>query len=260
MSLTLVEIGIFLGGVVAVVVLLAFIFESVHSAGVREGRLGSKVDNLASSHDKLASSVDNLTNSHNTLASSVDNLTNSHNTLASSVDNLTNSHNTLASSHETLTKSFNDFRASFKDEVKEAVADGVKEVFADFGASFKDEVRETIANQIAQTNGLKNSLQGSSPKRLTTLGKKVSKDAGAKDIVRMIAPALVERARGLSNYKIQELSDEYMIGEFKPAGEVERKMEESAYNNGVGKLVVKLVIAVELRDVLLKSSKSREMA
>ena len=246
MSLTLVEIGSILGGLAAVGILLFLIFDFVlsllvkeHSAGVNEGRLENKVDNITNSVDSLTNSVDSLTNS-------VDSLTNS-------VDNLTNS-------HDTLTKSFNDFRASFKDEVKEAVADGVKEVFADFGASFKDEVRETIAAQIAQANGLKNSLEGSSPKRLTALGKKVSKDAGARDIVRMIAPALVDRAKGLSNYKIQELSDEYMIGEFKPAGEVERKMEESAYNNGVGKLVVKLVIAVELRDVLLKSSKSREMA
>ena len=125
---------------------------------------------------------------------------------------------------------------------------------------FRDDVGNLINTRIAEAFGMTGAVKERGPQSLTGKGKKVSKEIGAKDIAHKIAPKLVSKARGLSDYGIQELCTKHLIGEFKPNAEVKKKMEDSANRNGFGALVVKMIIAIELRDILLETSKRKELA
>ena len=109
-------------------------------------------------------------------------------------------------------------------------------------------------------NANKRVVMDESPQALTKEGKAISKEIGAKDIAQMIAPKMAKRVRGLSAYKIQKECMDYLFLEFNPEGEIEERIESSAYQRGIELSSMKLVIAIELRDILLKSVNHKESA
>ena len=109
-------------------------------------------------------------------------------------------------------------------------------------------------------NANKRVIMDESPQALTKEGKAISKEIGAKDIAQMIAPKMAKRVRGLSAYKIQKECMDYLFLEFNPEGEIEERIESSAYQRGIELSSMKLVIAIELRDILLKSVNHKESA
>ena len=98
------------------------------------------------------------------------------------------------------------------------------------------------------------------PQTLSKKGQAVSKSAGAKQIAKDEAPKLAERALGASKYGVQELSIQHMICDFDPPDDVRHRMEAAAYKHGVGLVVVKYVVATELRDILFKMDEARMAA
>ena len=94
-------------------------------------------------------------------------------------------------------------------------------------------------------------VEGGSPLRLTETGRAVSKSLGASEIAAAMAPGLKARVRGLDPYLLQEACYKHVNEEYVPTAETERLIHEAAYNNGVTKEQVLVVIAIELRDALL---------
>ena len=98
-------------------------------------------------------------------------------------------------------------------------------------------------------------LNSRSPRTLSNLGKKISKELGARQLAESLAPHLVERSKGLSAYDIQNLCNEYVHQEYTPDPDVEEQMKSCAYSNGISIISVLSILAVELRDVLLALGK-----
>ena len=96
----------------------------------------------------------------------------------------------------------------------------------------------------------------SSPLQLTELGKTISAELKASDWVKQTVPALLVRVEGKDPYEIQEFCLEYVTEEFIPSEDMDREVRTCAYENGLTKRQVLEVLAVELRDELLKSVSS----
>ena len=84
------------------------------------------------------------------------------------------------------------------------------------------------------------------------MGQKVSKSIDAPSIVKGIAPTLRERAGGKLPYDIQELCFDFIRDEYKPVEDIEKKIKQCAYDNGISRADVMDVLAVELRDEILR--------
>ena len=98
-------------------------------------------------------------------------------------------------------------------------------------------------------------LNSKSPRTLSDLGKKISEELGAKQLAESLAPHLVERSKGLSEYDIQNLCNEYVHQEYTPEPDFEEQMKSCAYNYGISIISVLSILAVELRDALLALDK-----
>ena len=119
----------------------------------------------------------------------------------------------------------------------------------------------TKVDRIIDTLNIDGISKSKSARTLSDLGCKISKEIDAKKLAHSLAPKLAERSKFMGEYDVQELCYEYVRYEYKPDPEIEEKMKSSAYhNNGISVHSVLAVLALELRDVLLKSRKgmSRE--
>jgi len=101
-----------------------------------------------------------------------------------------------------------------------------------------------------------NPLKTNSPRALSEVGKKISTKVGARKIADSIAPKQIARSHGLEEYDIEKECMEFLFNEFEPGYEIDRKIKDCAYNFGTGKDTVLLVIAIELRDIVLKATRS----
>ena len=90
-----------------------------------------------------------------------------------------------------------------------------------------------------------------SPLRLTELGEAISKEIGGKALASRIATNLGSWATDKDAYAIQEYSFEY-VEEFQYSDEERKTIRKSAYDNGLDVSVIRRVLAIELRDKLLK--------
>ena len=130
-------------------------------------------------------------------------------------------------------------------------------------ASFKGFMTE-VRNDIKEILGRlpSHTLTGSSPLRLTDLGRTISERLDAPALAQDLAPFLQERIKGKTPYEIQEMCFDYIRHEYKPPDEVEALIKTCAYDNGIDRGQVVDVLAVELRDRLLgmvaRSSSSGE--
>ena len=98
-------------------------------------------------------------------------------------------------------------------------------------------------------------VDSKSPRTLSELGKNISREIDAKKLVKSLVPILAERSKGLEEYDVQKLCYDYVHMEFEPTDEIDRRLKGGAFNNGVSRWTVLEVLAIELRDALLKLSK-----
>ena len=118
-------------------------------------------------------------------------------------------------------------------------------------ASFKEfmtEVRNDIKELLRRSS---HTLAGSSPLRLTDLGKSISERLDAPALAQDLAPLLQERIEGKTPYEIQEMCFDYIRHQYNPPDEVDTLIKTCAYDNGIDRGQVVDVLAVELRDKLL---------
>ena len=127
--------------------------------------------------------------------------------------------------------------------------------------TFKDFIKEVRADVKEILDRLPvRAVAGSSPLRLTDLGKRISKKIDAKDLASKIARGLSSEVEGKSPYGIQEFCRDYVKKEKGNLFDDEQAnlLEMCAYEEGVGLDQVYEVIAIELRDELLTRGKSND--
>ena len=95
-------------------------------------------------------------------------------------------------------------------------------------------------------------VDSDSPLKLTAVGDKVSKSIDSISIVKGLATDLRVKADGKLPYDIQELCFDFIRDEYKPSDEVEKDIKKCAYDNGIDRAEVLDVLAVELRDEILR--------
>ena len=123
--------------------------------------------------------------------------------------------------------------------------------------SFMEAIRADLSRIHARIDDIFGRLsggvtEGASPLRLTELGKSVSEMLDAPRWAEDIARTLTHRVEGMLAYDVQEFCRSYVRDEFKPTSEQEARIKECAYEKGLDRSQVLNVLAVELRDVLLK--------
>ena len=79
-----------------------------------------------------------------------------------------------------------------------------------------------------------------------------SESIDAPAIVKGLAPGLCERADGKPPYDIQELCFNFVRDEYKPVEDIEKKIKQCAYDNGISRAEIMDVLAVGLRDEILR--------
>ena len=126
--------------------------------------------------------------------------------------------------------------------------------------SFKDavrEIKEATKKIQADINGLlyelmSQTLSPGSPLEPNELGKKVSETMGFHSIAKDLAAGLIEKAEDKNQYDIQELCFNFVRDDYDPSDEVANNIKECAYENGISRSDVTDVLAVELRDEILR--------
>jgi len=113
-----------------------------------------------------------------------------------------------------------------------------------------EEIFESITDLRLKTNP---ATQKKSPISLTELGEKVSKEIEGESVSEELAKKLSGETTDLNAYEIQKFSLDFIHNRFKPDENYSNKLKDSAYNNGLTLRETKDVLALELRDALLKS-------
>ena len=123
--------------------------------------------------------------------------------------------------------------------------------FADRLEKSIDEIRNDI-KEIFKILGPAVDTSGS-PRRLTEFGLTISQQIGAKKLAAGLARQIKDEVEGFSPYDVQEYCFEYM----KKDGVLDEKqnalVRDCAYENGVKVSGVLRVIALELRDEILRN-------
>ena len=94
-------------------------------------------------------------------------------------------------------------------------------------------------------------VAGTSPLRLTELGKRVSEAVDGRELAVELAQGLLPQAEGKRPHQIARLCSDYVNDTFKPTAEQLDRFEAAAYEEGITRSEVFQVIAIELRDHLL---------
>ena len=102
-------------------------------------------------------------------------------------------------------------------------------------------------------------VAGDSPLRLTDLGESVSKTLDAKRWAGQIASTLSERPSDEPPYEIQDFCFRYVKQELKPIPEQDAQLRMCAYENGIELDKVLDVLAIELRDALLRNQRRAKL-
>lgn len=171
----------------------------------------------------------------------------------------------------TMRDEFGAFRKEMRDEFRE-FRNEMRDEFHGHLEEIRKDIRDIRGNiaenrefsrKISQdVEGIKATLgqlpstavSDSSPLHLTDMGESISAALQARKWAERTAAALGERVKGKRPYEIQDLSFEYVKNEFEPTEEQEVEIRTCAYEKGVKRDIVLDVLAVELRDVLLKAA------
>ena len=95
-------------------------------------------------------------------------------------------------------------------------------------------------------------ISGSSPPRLTELGKKISAEIKGREWARKQADGLVSLVRGKEPYEVYEICDNFVRNEYRFTAEEERLLKSSGYEHTTEHEKVLGVLVVELRDRLFE--------
>ena len=120
-----------------------------------------------------------------------------------------------------------------------------------------DSILETLIGATLFGRPVKTS-SSESPLALTELGKKVSKRLDVPSLVAGHASKLRKQADGQVDYDIQALSLDFINNKFRPTKDVERKLKQCAFDDGISLFEVHIVLAIELRDQLMKQAREQE--
>ena len=123
----------------------------------------------------------------------------------------------------------------------------LKESVKDINKDVKD-----ILNRLSKIST--ETLETKSPPRLNELGKEVSKELKASEWAKKTAPDVFPQIEGKQDYEIQKFSFDYVREKLKE--ELQIRIEICAYERGLIKGDVQDVLAVELRDELLRLKSS----
>ena len=94
-----------------------------------------------------------------------------------------------------------------------------------------------------------------SPTALTELGETISRRINARELARTLAAKLVSEVKGKHPYEVEKFCFKY-VKDFEPTDEQRNLVQTAAYENGLDTEDVLDVIAVELRDELLRRPSS----
>ena len=92
-----------------------------------------------------------------------------------------------------------------------------------------------------------------SPLHLTELGEEMSEEMSAKDWVVEISKDLIEQAKGMPPFEIQDLSFNH-IKTMRETLEQDQRVRKCAYDHGLPREKVLDVLAIELRDYLMRQT------
>ena len=123
--------------------------------------------------------------------------------------------------------------------------DSDRDIFRSTLKEIRDDIKRVFQLLPRETIG------GSSPLRLTELGRSISQTLNASQWAEDASRRLADRAEGQSPYDIQVMAFDYVEKEFKPDGDMESQIKRCAYDNGLRRKQVLDVLAIELRDALL---------
>lgn len=123
----------------------------------------------------------------------------------------------------------------------------MKTVFTGFMQEIRDDIKKIFSKLPSDT------LQATSPLRLSDKGKGVSSKTGAAAWAKLKAEELPDKDVPQTAYDIQAFCfDLIRAGDFDPGEELKSKMKTAAFEHGTSIADVENVLAIELRDELLK--------
>ena len=144
--------------------------------------------------------------------------------------------------------------------------DSDRSIFRKFMQTIRKEIRKDIKNLTKRIDDVLLQLPklvtvGQSPLRLTDLGKDISGELNAKELAKQLAPKIIEKlGTGSQAFTIQDMCFEYINEEFEPSDDVATQISKSAYEHGLKRKQVREVLAVELRDRVLKLTGAENQA
>ena len=117
--------------------------------------------------------------------------------------------------------------------------------FKGFTETMRDDIKKMLQRRPSGT------LASGGPLRPTDLGGRISESLNAPELAADLAAGLRSEAEGKHAYDIQELSFRFIRDEYRPPKEIEDRIRQCAYDNGLDRDEVLDVLAVEIRDKLL---------
>ena len=130
---------------------------------------------------------------------------------------------------------------------------GKRESFEETVGSFMTEIRNDI--KVISQRLPRSSVYSGSPLRLTELGQSISKTLEASSWAKKTAKSIIHQVEGKDSYEIQEFCMDFVKQrKYDPSDDFLKALRNCAYNEGIFVDNVEDVLAVELRDALLKIS------
>ena len=160
----------------------------------------------------------------------------------------------------TMREEFSAFRKEMRDEFHLHLGEirkDIRDIRGDIAENreFSQRISQDVEGIKAALGQLPSTaISDNSPLHLTDMGESISATLQAREWAERTAAALGERVKGKRPYEIQDLSFEYVKNEFEPTEEQEVEIRTCAYEKGVKRDIVLDVLAVELRDILLKAA------
>ena len=91
-----------------------------------------------------------------------------------------------------------------------------------------------------------------SPLKLTDYGQKLSHSLEAKNWAKRVADSLESEVQGKEAYEIHEFCYAFVQDKFRPDAEQEAQIRKAEYEHGASRVHIDEVLALELRDEMLK--------
>ena len=120
---------------------------------------------------------------------------------------------------------------------------------------FMAEIRDDIKGILKRLPAHPRSVESGSPVRLTEFGQEIAATFKAKEWATEIAPSLEEKIKGNADFEVDQFSHDYVhetLEDLTLKAEARNRVGAVAYQFGVERPVVLVVLQVVLRDELLR--------